>query len=70
MQWSGSPSSFPNTGSILLLTYEGIVSDVRALADIAHKYNMPLIVDEAHGAHFGLAEGFPDTAISQTLQRD
>ena len=44
-------------------TYEGIVSDVRALADIAHKYNMPLIVDEAHGAHFGLAEGFPDTAI-------
>lgn len=44
-------------------TYEGIVSDIEELADIAHEYNIPLIVDEAHGAHFGLAEGFPDTAI-------
>ena len=44
-------------------TYEGIVSDIRRLADIAHEYNIPLIVDEAHGAHFGLAEGFPNTAV-------
>lgn len=33
-------------------TYEGIVSDIRAIAETAHIYGIPLIVDEAHGAHF------------------
>ncbi|MGN0438899.1 MAG: aminotransferase class I/II-fold pyridoxal phosphate-dependent enzyme [Lachnospiraceae bacterium] len=33
-------------------TYEGVVSDVDKIAKIAHKNKMPLIVDEAHGAHF------------------
>jgi len=33
-------------------TYTGDVSDVRALAQICHKHSFPLIVDEAHGAHF------------------
>ena len=36
-------------------TYEGIVSDVREIADIVHRHDAILIVDEAHGAHFGLA---------------
>lgn len=44
-------------------TYEGIVSDIPELSGITHKAGIPLIVDEAHGAHFGLAKGFPDTAI-------
>ena len=34
-------------------TYDGVVSDVGAIADIAHAEGIPLIVDEAHGAHFG-----------------
>jgi len=33
-------------------TYEGILSDVAAISRILHFYNIPLIVDEAHGAHF------------------
>ena len=33
-------------------TYEGIVSDIQAIADVVHEYGIPLIVDEAHGAHF------------------
>lgn len=33
-------------------TYEGVVSDVEKIARIVHKDKMPLIVDEAHGAHF------------------
>lgn len=33
-------------------TYEGVVSDIEKIAKIAHKFNKPLIVDEAHGAHF------------------
>ncbi|MBO4290225.1 MAG: aminotransferase class I/II-fold pyridoxal phosphate-dependent enzyme [Lachnospiraceae bacterium] len=43
-------------------TYEGDVSDIRSIAQICHSRGIPLIVDEAHGAHFGLP-GFPDSAI-------
>lgn len=35
-------------------TYEGIISDVKEIADICHKKNISLIVDEAHGAHLSL----------------
>ena len=45
-------------------TYDGVVSDIRALADIAHAHGIPLIVDEAHGAHFGFHEYFPVSAVS------
>lgn len=45
-------------------TFEGVVSDVGAIADVAHKYGVPLIVDEAHGAHFPFAAGnFPKSAV-------
>ena len=40
-------------------TYEGVISDVRAIADFLHARRIPLIVDEAHGAHLGLAKGLP-----------
>ena len=40
-------------------TYDGIVSDVEQIAGIAHRYNIPLIVDEAHGAHFRYSDYFP-----------
>lgn len=46
-------------------TYEGIVSDVKEIADIAHRHGAPLIVDEAHGAHFGFGAGFPENAVRQ-----
>lgn len=32
-------------------TYEGIVSDIQEIANILHESSIPLIVDEAHGAH-------------------
>lgn len=46
-------------------TYEGIVSDIRAIADICHRKDIPLIVDEAHGAHFAWGQQFPETAMQQ-----
>jgi len=46
-------------------TYDGIVSDIRKIADLAHKYNACLFVDEAHGAHFSLSRFFPESAIHQ-----
>ncbi len=33
-------------------TYEGVLSDLKAIADLCHARNIPLIVDEAHGAHY------------------
>lgn len=47
-------------------TYEGVVSDIRAIADAAHEYRIPLIVDEAHGAHLEFADqchSFPKSAL-------
>ena len=47
-------------------TYEGVVSDIRAIADAAHEYGVPLIVDEAHGAHLEYADrchSFPKSAL-------
>lgn len=43
-------------------TYDGVVSDVGAIAEVAHEYGIPLIVDEAHGAHFGFHPCFPQNA--------
>lgn len=43
-------------------TYDGVLSDVKAIADIVHEYGIPLIVDEAHGAHFGFHPYFPENA--------
>ncbi|MBQ9022968.1 MAG: aminotransferase class I/II-fold pyridoxal phosphate-dependent enzyme [Eubacterium sp.] len=45
-------------------TYDGIVSDISAIAALAHEHHIPLIVDEAHGAHFGFSDGFPKKALS------
>lgn len=45
-------------------TYDGVVSDIKAIAQTAHDYGKPLIVDEAHGAHFGLHSTFPESAVS------
>ncbi len=39
-------------------TYEGRIADIRKIAEVVHAKGIPLIVDEAHGAHLGFAEGF------------
>lgn len=44
-------------------TYDGIVSDVKSIADICHENKIPLIVDEAHGAHFRYSDRFPASAL-------
>lgn len=45
-------------------TYDGFVSNVREIAQIVHEYGKILIVDEAHGAHFGLDERLPESSIA------
>lgn len=43
-------------------TYDGVVSDVAAIAQAVHEKGLPLIVDEAHGAHFGFHPYFPESS--------
>ena len=45
-------------------TYDGIVSDIREIAREVHACHIPLIVDEAHGAHFILSEKAPESAAA------
>ncbi len=55
----------PDIGAILITspTYEGIVSDIGEIAAISHRYGKPLVVDEAHGAHFGFHSGYPENGV-------
>lgn len=45
-------------------TYDGVVSDIRRIAEAVHGYGIPLIVDEAHGAHFPFSGYFPEDSVS------
>lgn len=55
----------PDTRAVVLTspTYEGIVSDIRQIAAICHEKGIPLMVDEAHGAHLGFGHGFPESSV-------
>ena len=44
-------------------TYYGICSNIRAITELAHKHNMLLLADEAHGAHLGFHESLPPSAM-------
>jgi arginine/lysine/ornithine decarboxylase len=46
-------------------TYFGAVADVAALADVAHSHEVPLIVDEAWGAHLAFNDHLPAHALSR-----
>lgn len=45
-------------------TYDGVVSDIEAICEIAHRHRVPVIVDEAHGAHFCFSDYFPKSAVA------
>lgn len=55
---------YPNIQAVVITspTYEGILSDVESIAKIVHRKSIPLIVDEAHGAHFGMHSYFPENS--------
>lgn len=56
----------PDTQLVVLTspTYEGVVSDIAAIAEICHAQGIPLLVDEAHGSHFNYSEHFPTSATA------
>lgn len=56
----------PDTKAVMMLhpTYQGICSNLKAIAEITHSYDIPLLVDEAHGAHFAFHHDLPPSALS------
>ena len=44
-------------------TYEGVVSDIEAISQVCHEFNVPLIVDEAHGSLWNFSDVLPKSAL-------
>lgn len=44
-------------------TYEGVVSDIKSISAICKKYNVPLIVDEAHACLWNFNDHLPISAL-------
>jgi arginine decarboxylase len=59
-------SQHPNSKAVFLTypDYFGRTYDLESIAEIAHDYNIPLLVDEAHGVHFQLGVPFPKPALA------
>ncbi|HPB16652.1 MAG TPA: aminotransferase class I/II-fold pyridoxal phosphate-dependent enzyme [Clostridia bacterium] len=45
-------------------TYYGICSNLRKITELAHKHNMLVLVDEAHGTHLYFGEDLPVSAMA------
>lgn len=56
----------PDAKAIFLInpTYFGAVSDLKSITVLAHKHNMAVLVDEAHGSHFPFHPSFPHGAMA------
>lgn len=57
---------YPDCRAVVITspTYEGIISDIGAIARAVHELDKILIVDEAHGAHLGLDPHMPTGAVA------
>ncbi|MBE6064767.1 aminotransferase class I/II-fold pyridoxal phosphate-dependent enzyme [Clostridium cochlearium] len=55
----------PDAKAVLIInpTYYGVATDIKKIADIVHSYDIPLIVDEAHGPHLGFNDKLPMSSI-------
>jgi arginine decarboxylase len=56
----------PDAKTVLIInpTYYGVSTDIKKIAEIVHSYNIPLIVDEAHGPHLGFNNKLPLSAMA------
>ena len=45
-------------------TYQGALADLPAISHAAHEHGLPVIVDQAWGAHLGMAPGYPPHALA------
>ena len=56
----------PDAKAVLIInpTYYGVATDIVKISEIVHSYNIPLIVDEAHGPHLGFNDRLPVSGIA------
>lgn len=56
----------PDAKAVLIVypTYYGVCGDIQAISDLTHAAGIPLLVDEAHGAHFVFHPDFPISAMA------
>jgi arginine/lysine/ornithine decarboxylase len=56
----------PDTKAVLIVypTYNGVCGDIKAISHLTNQYNIPLIVDEAHGAHFHFHPQLPTSTLT------
>ena len=56
----------PDASAVLLTspTYDGITADIASIVETVHRFGKTLIVDAAHGAHFGFHPGFPKSPVA------
>ncbi|NJM47011.1 MAG: aminotransferase class V-fold PLP-dependent enzyme [Alkalinema sp. RU_4_3] len=61
-----SMAETPDIKAVLIVSpsYHGVCAEIRAIAKHVHSCGSCLIVDEAHGAHFGFHPGLPRSAIA------
>jgi arginine/lysine/ornithine decarboxylase len=57
---------YPEARGLLITNpnYYGLGMHLRELADLLHAHGKPLLVDEAHGAHYGFHPALPPSALS------
>lgn len=57
----------PDAKAVMMVypTYYGVCGDVEGIANLTHQYNIPLLVDEAHGPHFAFHPDLPPSALSK-----
>ncbi|MFL6562212.1 MAG: aminotransferase class I/II-fold pyridoxal phosphate-dependent enzyme, partial [Bacillus sp. (in: firmicutes)] len=55
----------PDAKAVLVInpTYFGISGDLKKIVEIAHSYDIPVLVDEAHGVHIHFHEDLPLSAM-------
>lgn len=55
----------PDAKGLLVInpTYFGVAADLKKIVDIAHSYEVPVLVDEAHGVHIHFHDGLPLSAM-------
>lgn len=58
-------SEHPETKAVLVInpTYYGVSGDLKKIVKIAHSRNVPVLVDEAHGAHIHFHHELPLSAM-------
>lgn len=58
---------YPEAKGVLITrpNYYGMGRSIGKTAELCHKHGIPLLVDEAHGAHYGLNPAFPASALEE-----